>query len=32
MNTSERLSRLNLEIYEVGYQEHLTVDGDVAFN
>jgi hypothetical protein len=30
MNTSERLRWLDLEIYEVGYQEHLAVDGDVA--
>jgi hypothetical protein len=30
MSTSERLSRLDLEIYEVGHQERLTVDGDVT--
>jgi hypothetical protein len=31
MNTSERLSQLDLEIYEVGHQECFTVDGDIAF-
>jgi hypothetical protein len=30
MSTSERLSRLDLEIHEVGHQEHLVVNGDVA--
>jgi hypothetical protein len=30
MSNSERLSRLDLEIYEVGHQECLGVDGDVA--
>jgi hypothetical protein len=30
MSTSERLSRLDLEIYEVGHQERLAVDGDVV--
>jgi hypothetical protein len=30
MSISERLSRLDLEIYEVGHQERLTVDGNVA--
>jgi hypothetical protein len=30
MSTSERLSRFDLEIHEVGHQERLTVDGDVA--
>jgi hypothetical protein len=30
ISTSERLKRLDLEIYEVGHQERLTVDGDVA--
>jgi hypothetical protein len=30
MSTSERLSRLDLEIHEVGHQERLAVDGDVA--
>jgi hypothetical protein len=30
MNTYERLSRLDLEIYEVGHQERLTVDGGAA--
>jgi hypothetical protein len=32
MNTSERLSRFNLKIYEVGHQERLTVDRNVAFH
>jgi hypothetical protein len=27
---SEKLSRLDLEIHEVGHQEHLTVDRDIA--
>jgi hypothetical protein len=27
---SERLSRLDLEIHEIGHQERLAVDGDVA--
>jgi hypothetical protein len=30
MSTFERLSRLDLEIYEVGHQERLAIDGDVA--
>jgi hypothetical protein len=30
MNTSEKLSRLNFEIYKVGHQERLTVDRYVA--
>jgi hypothetical protein len=30
MNTSERLSRLNLEIHKAGHQECLVVDGDVT--
>jgi 5-formaminoimidazole-4-carboxamide-1-beta-D-ribofuranosyl 5'-monophosphate synthetase len=30
MSTSERLKRLDLEIHEVGHQERLAVDGDVA--
>jgi hypothetical protein len=30
MSTSERLSRFDLEIHEVGHQERLAVDGDVA--
>jgi hypothetical protein len=30
MSTSERLSRLNLEIHKVGHQEQLTVDGNVT--
>jgi hypothetical protein len=29
MITSERLNRFDLEINEVGHQEHFTVDGDV---
>jgi hypothetical protein len=32
MSTSERLSRLDLEIHEVGHQECLAVDGDVTSN
>jgi hypothetical protein len=28
----EGLNRLNLEIYKVGHQERLAVDGDVASN
>jgi hypothetical protein len=30
MSTSERLSRLDLEIHKVGHQERLAADGDVA--
>jgi hypothetical protein len=30
MLTSEKLSRLNLEIHEVDHQERLAVDGDVV--
>jgi hypothetical protein len=30
MSTFKRLSRLDLEIHEVGHQERLAVDGDVA--
>jgi hypothetical protein len=30
MSTSEKLSRLDLKIYEVGYEERLAVDGDVT--
>jgi hypothetical protein len=30
MINSERLSRLDLEIYEIGHQERLAVDGNVA--
>jgi hypothetical protein len=30
MSTSERLSRLDLEIHEFGHQERLAVDGDIA--
>jgi hypothetical protein len=30
LSTSERLSRLDLDIYKVDHQERLTVDGDVA--
>jgi hypothetical protein len=30
MSTSKRLSRLDLEINEVGHQERLTVNGDVT--
>jgi hypothetical protein len=31
MNIFERLSRLDLEIHEVGYQERLIIDGDIVF-
>jgi hypothetical protein len=30
MSNSERLSQFDLEIHEVGHQERLAVDGDVA--
>jgi hypothetical protein len=30
MSTSERLSRFDLEIHEVGHQERITIDGDVV--
>jgi hypothetical protein len=30
MSTFERLSRLNLDIHEVGYQERLIVDWNVV--
>jgi hypothetical protein len=30
MNTSETLSQLHLKIHEVGYQERITIDGDVV--
>jgi hypothetical protein len=30
MSTSEKLSRLDIEIYEVGHQERLAVDEDVV--
>jgi hypothetical protein len=29
MNTSERLCQLDLEIYEVGHQEHIDVDENI---
>jgi hypothetical protein len=32
MNTSKSLNWFDLKIYEVGHQEHLAVDGDVAFH
>jgi hypothetical protein len=32
MNTSERLGRLDLEIHEVGHEEHLAIDGDVVYH
>jgi hypothetical protein len=32
MSTSERLSRLDLEIYEVGYQERLTVNENITYH
>jgi hypothetical protein len=30
MSTSEKLSQLDLEIYEIGHQECLAIDGNVA--
>jgi hypothetical protein len=30
ISTSERLSQLDFEIHEIGHQERLAVDGDVA--
>jgi hypothetical protein len=30
ISTFKRLNQLYLEIHEVGHQEYLTVDGDVA--
>jgi hypothetical protein len=30
MNNSERLSRFDLKIYEVGHQDHFTIDGDIV--
>jgi hypothetical protein len=30
VSTSERLSRLDIEIHKIGHQERITVDGDVA--
>jgi hypothetical protein len=30
MSTSERLSRFDLKIYEVGHQQHIDVDEDIA--
>jgi hypothetical protein len=30
MSTSERLSRFDIEIHEVGHQERLVIDGDAA--
>jgi hypothetical protein len=32
MSISERLSRLDIKIYEFDHQERLAVDGDVASN
>jgi hypothetical protein len=29
LSTSEKLGQLDFEIHEVGYKEHLTIDGDV---
>jgi hypothetical protein len=31
MNTFKRLSRLDIETYEVGHQECIAVDGDAGF-
>jgi hypothetical protein len=30
VSTSERLSRLDIEIHKIGHQERITVDEDVA--
>jgi hypothetical protein len=30
MSTSERVSRFDPKIHEIGHQERLTIDGDVA--
>jgi hypothetical protein len=30
ISTSERLSRFDLKIHEVGHQERIAIDGDVA--
>jgi hypothetical protein len=30
MSSSERLTQLDLEIHEVGYQERIAVDGNVV--
>jgi hypothetical protein len=30
MRTFERLSWLDLEIHEIGHQEHIAVDGDIT--
>jgi hypothetical protein len=32
MSISERLSKLDLKIHEVGYQECLVIDEDVVFH
>jgi hypothetical protein len=32
MSISEKLSRLNLKIHEVGHQERIAVDGGVVFH
>jgi hypothetical protein len=32
ISTSERLGRLDLEIHEVGHQEHIAIDGDAVFH
>jgi hypothetical protein len=31
MSNFERLSQLDFNIYEVNYEEHLTIDGDVVY-
>jgi hypothetical protein len=31
MSTSKRLSQLDIEIYEVGYQDYLAVDRNVGY-
>jgi hypothetical protein len=32
MSNFERLTRLNFNIYEVDYEEHLTVDEDIVYH
>jgi hypothetical protein len=32
ISTLERLSRLDIEIHEVGHPERIAVDGDVTFH
>jgi hypothetical protein len=32
MIISKKLDRLDLEIHEIGYEKHLTIDRDVAYH